>query len=256
MNDLFDLSDKVAIVTGSSRGIGFAVARRLGLQGARVVVSSRREQACVEACARLAEEGIEALAVQAHSAKVDDCRRLVEETIRAFGGLDIAVANAGVSPVAVPLDRLDEGGWLKTLDTNLAGPWRFSREALPHLAARGGGSMILVSSINAQRASRNAAAYGISKAAVEALTRQLALEWGAKNVRVNAVAPSTTRTDMIRQLVQDQSFLERVIARTPLGRIAEPDDIAGPICFLAADAARHITGQVLVVDGGESVVRV
>ncbi|MFN3727655.1 MAG: SDR family NAD(P)-dependent oxidoreductase [Allosphingosinicella sp.] len=253
--DPFSLAGKVAIVTGSSRGIGFAAARLLARQGAQVVISSRKAEACEAAVAALTGEGLSALAIPAHSANAEDCARLVERTCDALGGIDILVANAGVNPVFAPLHSLDEAAWAKTLDTNLAGPWRLASLALPHIAERSGGSVVFVSSINADFAVAGSGAYGLSKAALNAMTRQLAVEWGKRDVRVNSVAPSTTRTDMLRSLLSRPGFEEQATARTPLGRIADPEDIAGPIAFLASEAARHVSGQVITIDGGEGIMR-
>jgi dehydrogenase/reductase SDR family member 4 len=251
----FSLAGKVAIVTGSSRGIGFAAAAALARQGARVVISSRKAEACDSAVAALVEKGHDAFAVAAHSASPEDAARLIAQTIEEYDRIDILVANAGVNPVFAPLHALGEAAWDKTFDTNLVGPWRLASLALPHIAAQGGGAIVFVSSINAAFAVAGSGAYGLSKAALDAMTRQFAAEWGKQNVRVNAVAPSTTRTDMLRSLLEKPGFAEQVIARTPLGRIAEPEDIGSPIAFLASEAARHITGQVLTIDGGEGVTR-
>lgn len=255
MSGPFSFDGKVAIVTGASRGIGFATARLLARQGAKIVISSRKPQACEAAARSLTDEGLNAIAVPGHAAAPEDNARLVERTLDAFGRLDILVANAGVNPVFATLDALDERAWTKTFDTNVAGPWRLACLALPQIAAQGGGSVVFVSSVNADAGVAGAAAYGPSKAALNALMRQFAVEWGDRNIRINAVAPSTTRTDMIRALTADEAFEDAIVARTLLRRIAEPDDIAGPIAFLASDAARHITGQVITVDGGESIHR-
>lgn len=255
VSDPFEFTNKVAIITGSTRGIGLATARLLATRGASVVISSRKSEACAAVCADFADAGLEAHAAPAHSARDADCRALVDRTLERFGRLDIVVANAGVNPVFSPLHALDQTAWDKTFDTNLAGPWRLARHALPVIAENGGGAMVMVSSINANFAVAGSGAYGVSKAALNALTRQLAVEWGNRAIRVNAVAPSTTRTDMIRALGAKPDFVAGVVARTPLRRMAEPEDIAGPICFLASTAARHVTGPVLLVDGGEGIVR-
>lgn len=255
MSGPFSLSGKVAIVTGSSRGIGFAAARLLARQGARVVISSRKADACRQAADALVAEGLDALAVPAHAADLADCERLIARTLAELGRLDILVANAGINPVFATLDALDPGAWAKTFDTNVTGPWRLAALALPHIARQQGGSVTFVSSVNADAAVPGAAAYGPSKAALNGLMRQYAVEWGPRGVRVNAVAPSTTRTDMIRALTERPGFTADIERRTPLRRIAEPDDIAGPIAFLASDAARHMTGQVITVDGGEGIAR-
>jgi len=249
------LAGKVAIVTGSTRGIGLATVRMLARAGARVVVSSRKPEACEAVRAELVAAGHDAIAIPAHAGRPEACAALVDGTVRHHGRLDIVVANAAANPVADPLETLAPDAWAKVLDTNLAGPWHLARAALPEIARAGGGAMVMVSSITAFVAAPGSAAYGISKAALNQMVRQLALEWGGRGVRINAVAPGTTRTDMIRALAARPGWLDAVIARTPLARIGEPEDVAAAILFLASRAARHVTGQVLVVDGGETIRR-
>jgi len=253
--DPFSLEGKIAIVTGSTRGIGRAAVRMLARRGATVVVSSRKPDACAAVCAELLAEGLRAIAVPAHVGRKEECCRLVEETVSRLGRLDIVVANAAVNPVFEAVSRLEDDAWHKVIDTNLTGAWHLARHALPAIADQAGGAMVFVSSINGQFAVPQSGAYGVSKAGIEQLTRQLAIEWGDRNIRVNAVAPGTTRTDMIRALTEDPSFVAAVEARTPLRRIGEPEDVAAAILFLASDAARHITGQILTVDGGETILR-
>jgi dehydrogenase/reductase SDR family member 4 len=251
----FDLTGQVAIVTGSTRGIGLATVRLLAESGARVVVSSRKPEACEATCAELVAGGHAAIAVPAHVGRPEDCAALVAQTVAHYGRLDIVVANAAVNPVFDPLETLAPEAWSKVLDTNLGGPWHLARHALPEIAKAGGGAMVLVSSITSFMAAQGSAAYGISKAALNQMARQLAVEWGGRGVRVNVVAPGTTRTDMIRSLTAQPGWLDAVEARTPLERIGEPEDVAGAILFMASEAARHVTGQVLVVDGGETIRR-
>jgi dehydrogenase/reductase SDR family member 4 len=251
----FSLEGKVAIVTGSTRGIGLATVRLLAQCGAAVVVSSRKADACDAVCKELSATGAQATAIAAHAGHEDDCRRLVQDTLSRFGRLDVVVANAAINPVFESLSALGDDSWQKVMDTNLTGPWRLARLALPVIARQGGGAMVFVSSINGRFGVQRSGAYGVSKAGLEQLTRQLAIEWGGENVRVNAVAPGTTRTDMIRALAADPSFVANVAARTPLRRIGEAEDVAAAIAFLASDGARHIAGQVLIVDGGETIMR-
>lgn len=251
---MISFAGKVAIVTGGTRGIGFATAAMLGSCGARVVVSSRKEVACSAALERLHELQIDAMALAAHAGNAQDCKRLVAATIERFGRLDVVIANAGVNPVFDHLINVSDEAWTKVLDTNVRGPVHLAREAFEHLAQTQG-AMVLLSSINARLGIAGAGGYGLSKAALEQMARQLAVEWGPRGIRVNAVAPGTTRTDMIRALTARAGFIESVEAASPLHRIGEPEDVAAAIVFLASSAARHITGQVLTVDGGETIAR-
>lgn len=253
--DALEFSGKVAVITGGTRGIGLATVMHLARRGARVAFSSRKAAACEAVQARLAAEGMECLAVPGHAASEEDVARLVDGAVAAFGGIDIAIANAGTNPVFDPITDLTDESWSKVVDTNLGGALRLARHALPQLAARGGGAMVCVSSVNARVALPGSGIYGVSKAALEQLVRQLAVEWGVRGVRVNAVAPGTTATDMIRALREEPGFMETVTKATPLRRIAEPEDIAAAIAFMASDGARHVTGQTLVVDGGQTITR-
>lgn len=249
-----DFRGKVAIVTGSTRGIGLATARMLAAGGAHVAISSRKADACQGVADKLNEEGLSALAIPAHAARDEDLARLVGATIDRFGSLDIVVGNVAINPVFDPLADVAEDSWAKVLDTNVSGPLRLARHAYAYLS-RPGGAFVLVSSVNAHFGFVGSGAYGISKAAVEQMVRQLAVEWGPEGLRVNAVCPGTTDTDMIRELADRPGFAELTARSTPLGRIAQPEDIAGSICFLASAKSRHVTGQVLVVDGGQSIMR-
>lgn len=247
---------KVAVLTGGTRGIGLATLRRLVQEGARVAFSSRKADICAQVEGELRDEGFDCIAVPGHAASEDDVGRLVDAALAKFGGIDIAIANAAVNPVFDPLTDLSEASWAKIIDTNLSGPLRLARLTLPHIARRGGGAIVCVSSVNARVALAGSGAYGVSKAALEQMVRQLAVEWGMKGIRVNAVAPGTTATDMIRSLRDKPGFMDSIAAATPLRRIAEPCDIASVIAFMASDAARHVTGQTLVVDGGQTITRI
>ena len=250
---MISFAGKVAIVTGSTRGIGLATARQFAELGGQVTISSRKPEACEATRAAFAAAGHDVLALPAHAASDDDMRRLVADTLARFGRLDVVIANAATNPVFDRMTDLPEATWSRILATNLSGPRSLARHALPAITA--GGAMVLVSSVNARFGMIGSGAYGISKAGLEQMTRQLAVEWGSRDVRVNAVAPGTVRTDMVRALVEQPGFLEGIIKATPLGRIAEPEDVASAILFLASAASRHITGQVLTVDGGQTIRR-
>jgi dehydrogenase/reductase SDR family protein 4 len=245
---------KVAIVTGSTRGIGHATARILGERGAKIVVTSRKPEACAEAAEAFRSQGIEAIGIACHVAKREDRERLVAETLAAFGSIDIFVANAAVNPIAAPIQDIPDDVWDKIIDTNLTSTWAFSKLILPGMAERGGGTMVVVSSIASLRAARVSAAYAISKAAENHLVRQLAAYWGPKGIRVNCVIPGATRTDMLRNITVSEEASQKIIDAAPLRRIGEPEDVGEAIAFFASDAARQITGQMLTVDGGETIM--
>ena len=252
---LFDLSGKVAVVTGSSRGIGRAIVERLAEHGARVVVSSRKPAACQEVVGAInARHGdARAVAVPANISSKDDLRRLVEETERAFGRIDILVCNAASNPYYGPLGGISDDQFRKILENNvIANHWLIGFAA-PQMKARKDGAIIIVSSIGGIKASAVIGAYNISKAADFQLARNLALEFGPDNIRVNCIAPGLVKTDFARALWENPETLKATNARTPLGRIGEPDEIAGAAVFLASRAGAFMTGQAIVVDGGATI---
>ena len=251
----FTMLGKVVIVTGSTRGIGLATAKLLAESGGRVVISSRKPEACASVCELLSAAGHDVLGIPAHAGREEDVKRLVDLTLRHFGRLDAVVANAGINPVFDPLIEVTEDSWTRLMEMNVSGPLRLARHALPHIAAAGGGAMVMVSSVNARFGFKGSGPYGVSKAALEQMTRQLAVEWGRRGITVNAVAPGTVRTDMVRTLIARPGFMDAVLRSTPLGRIAEPEDVGAAIVFLLSVAGRHVTGQVLTVDGGQSIQR-
>jgi len=242
------LAGKVAIVTGSTRGIGRATAEAFARAGAKVVISSRKPEACEAARAEMAAAGHEVISVPAHVGKGEDITRLVDATIEAFGRLDVVVCNAAVNPVFAELQDITEDTWAKVMDTNLTSVWRMSKAAFPHIARQGGGAMVLLSSTASLVGTVTEGPYAVSKAAENHLARQLAVQWGPKNIRVNTIAPGLTRTDMIRN--HDPAMVARALERTPLRRMGEPSEVAAVALFFASDASRHLTGQLLVADGG------
>jgi NAD(P)-dependent dehydrogenase (short-subunit alcohol dehydrogenase family) len=255
LTSLFDLTGRVAIITGSSRGIGRAIAERLAEHGATVIVSSRKANACAETAAAInAARGREAAKpIAANISSKDDLRRLVDQTVSAFGRIDILVCNAASNPHFGPMAGLSDEQFRKILDNNvLANHW------LIQLAARGmlernDGAIVIISSIGALKGSPAIGAYNISKAADLQLARNLAVEWGKHNVRVNCIAPGLIRTDFARALWENPQTLKAATARTPLGRIGEADEIAGAAVYLASQAGSFMTGQTIVIDGGAMI---
>jgi NAD(P)-dependent dehydrogenase (short-subunit alcohol dehydrogenase family) len=252
---LFDLAGKVAVVTGSSRGIGRAIATRLAEHGANVVISSRNIGPCEEVAKEIVEKHGKdrAVAIAASISSKDQLRRLIDETNARLGKVDILVCNAASNPYYGPLGGISDEQFRKILDNNvIANHWMISFVA-PQMIERKEGSIIIVSSIGGLRASPVIGAYNVSKAADFQLARNLAAEFGPHNVRINCIAPGLIRTDFARALWENPTTLKASTARTPLGRIGEPDEIAGAAVFLASAASSFMTGQAIVVDGGQTI---
>ena len=248
------LDRKVALITGSTRGIGLATARMMAAAGASVVITSRKPERCAEVVAEFKQDGFEAIDIACHVGREEDRKRLVEQTLARYGRIDVLVANAAVNPSFDTAENLEADVWSKILDTNLVASWHLAKLAFPSMAAARSGAIVMLSSLAGLRAVPKSAAYAVSKAGINHLVRQLAVEWGPQGIRVNSVAPGTTRTDMIRALMASPGAEQAAIDSTALRRLGEADDIASSILFLASDAARHITGQVLSVDGGQSLL--
>ena len=253
MSTPFDLTDQVAVITGSSRGIGRAIASSMAALGAKVVISSRKREACEEAAAAIRVGGGEAAVIPCNVSHKPEIEALVQGTIERFGRLDILVCNAAVNPTFGPLRQLSDEAFDKIMGANVKSNIWLCSLAIPHMAERGGGSVVIISSIGGLRGSTVIGAYGISKAADFALARSLAGEWGPKNVRVNCIAPGLVKTDFARALWENEELLKRRTATTPLRRIGEPQEIAGAVVYLASDASSFTTGSLLMVDGGLSV---
>jgi NAD(P)-dependent dehydrogenase (short-subunit alcohol dehydrogenase family) len=252
---LFDLSGKVAIITGSSRGIGRAIAERLAEHGAKVVVSSRKAEACkAVADAINKKHGKDrAIVVPANISSKDELKNLVEETNRKFGQIDILVCNAASNPYFGPLGGIQDDQFRKILDNNILSNHWLAQLVSPQMIKRREGSIIIVSSIGGLRGSPVLGAYCISKAADFQLARNLAVEYGPHNVRVNCIAPGLIKTDFARALWEDKARLKAREEQTPLRRIGEPDEIAGAAVFLASAAGSFVTGQNIVIDGGVTI---
>ncbi|WP_280498997.1 SDR family NAD(P)-dependent oxidoreductase [Nocardia farcinica] len=248
---LFDLSGRTAIVTGGTRGIGLAIAEGFACAGANLVVASRKPEACEQAAARLRELGAQAVGVPTHLGEIDSLRALVDTAVSAFGGIDIVVNNAGIAPLAPNLAAVGEGLWDKTLEVNLKGPFRLMAVAGARMAAAGGGSIVNISSIGAERPSPPEAMYAAAKNGLNALTRAFAQEY-APTVRVNCVMPGGFATDMAEHW--DEEFVGKIVDRLPAGRLGRPEEIAGIVVHLASDAAGYTTGALIPVDGGRTAV--
>jgi NAD(P)-dependent dehydrogenase (short-subunit alcohol dehydrogenase family) len=253
--NLFDLSGRVAIVTGSTRGIGRAIAERLVEHGARVAISSRKEQACHEVASAIeARYGAgTAIGIPASIASKDQLKSLVDSTRAALGPISILVCNAASNPYYGPMSGIGDDQFRKILDNNvLSNHWLIQMVAPDMIAARDG-AIVIVSSIAGIRGSETLGAYGISKAADMQLVRNLAVEYGPYNVRVNCLAPGVIKTGFSRALWEDPAMRERVTAQSPLRRFGEPDDVAGLAVCLAAPAGQYLTGQTIVIDGGDTI---
>jgi len=250
---LFDLTGKVAIITGSSRGIGRAIAEAMADQGARVVISSRKTEACAEAADAInAKHPNAAIVVAANISSTRFCRSSLDETRRQLGRIDILVCNAASNPYYGPMAGISDDQFRKILENNvIANHWLISMVA-PEMVERKEGSIVIVSSIGGLTSSTVIGAYNISKAADFQLARNLAAEFGPSGVRVNCIAPGLVRTDFARALWENPDTLKAVTRHTPLRRIGEPHEIAGAAVFLASPASTFMTGQTIIVDGGST----
>jgi NAD(P)-dependent dehydrogenase (short-subunit alcohol dehydrogenase family) len=251
---LFSLDGKVAVITGSTRGIGRAIAGRMAEAGAKVVVSSRKADACEAAVAEInaACSGASgaAIAIPANISSKEQLKHLVDESTRRLGRIDILVCNAASNPYYGPMAGIEDEQFRKILENNvLANHWLINF-TVPQMIARRDGAVIIVSSVGGLRGSPVIGAYNVSKAADLQLARNLAVEHGPHNVRVNCIAPGLIKTDFARALWEDPERLHRVNTQVPLRRIGEPDEIAGAAVFLASKAGSFVTGQTIVVDGG------
>ena len=250
---MFSLDEKVALITGSSRGIGKAIAQAMSDAGARVVISSRKAEACDEVAKSIRDAGGEAIAIPCNVSDLDQVQSLVDRTLDEWSRIDILVCNAAVNPHFGASQEIGEEAYDKIMTTNVRNVLWLCRAVIPQMAERRDGAVVIVSSIAGLKGTRRLGTYALSKAADMQLARNLAVEWGHRNVRVNCIAPGLVRTDFARALWEDEENHARALAAYPLGRLGEPEDVAGAAVFLAARAGAWITGQTLVVDGGSSV---
>ena len=250
MQNPFDLSGQVAVITGSSKGIGRAAAEIMASLGAKVVVSSRKGDVCEAVAASIRKTGGEAIVIPCNISRKEEIAGLVKGTLETWGRIDTLVCNAAVNPYFGPLAGISEEAFDKIMSTNIKSNLWLCNLALPHMVERGSGSLVIVSSTGGLRGVAQLGAYGISKAADMQLTRSLAVEWGPKGVRVNCVAPGLVKTDFARALWEDPERLKRTVSAAPLRRIGEPNEIGSVIAFLASPASSFMTGTVVIADGG------
>ena len=254
MAGLFDLAGKVALVTGSTRGIGKSIAEELARAGAKVSISSRKAESCEQTLAEFRKQGLDAIAQPCNVSRKEELQALVDATQKKWGRIDIVVANAASNPYYGPLTGLPDEAFDKIFANNVKSSLWLAGMTLPAMAERRGGSFTVVGSIGGILANTVIGAYGMSKAADHHLVRNLAAEWGPKNVRVNAIAPGLVRTEFAKALWEDDKRRAEREQATPLRRLGEPRDIGGIAVFLASEAAAFITGQVIVADGGVTIV--
>ncbi|MEJ2410886.1 MAG: glucose 1-dehydrogenase [Novosphingobium sp.] len=253
-SELFSLAGKVSIVVGSSRGIGRSIAEESAALGASVVVTARKIEDAQAVCDAITAKGGKALAVTCEMSSKEDLENLVKATLDAFGRIDSVVANVAVNPGMGPITQRPDEDWDIVMAVNVKAVVQLAKLTLPEIANQGGGSFTIISSNGALFGTLAAPVYSVSKTAELGLVRQLAVEWGGRNVRINAVLPGLIQTDLSRPLWENEQLLKHFETTTPLGRMGQPCDIGGLAAFLATPAGAYITGQAIVADGGSTTV--
>ena len=248
-----NLSGKVAIITGASKGIGKAIAYAMGKAGAQLVVSSRKQEAVDEVQAEFSAEGISAKAFACNVGKQEELEPLLKNTEEAFGGIDILVNNAGTSLHFGPILTTPDWAYDKTFDVNLKGPYELSRLVHPYMKKRGGGSIINISSVEGLSPGPGLGVYSVTKAAIIMLTKVCAREWGRDGIRVNAICPGFIKTKLSQSLLENDQIYKMIMAKQSISHDGQPEDIAGLSALLASDDAAFITGAVITADGGLTI---
>lgn len=246
----FNLEGKVAIVTGSSKGIGKAIAKGLAEQGAQVVISSRSQEACDEVANEFTKEGLKAVGIACHIGKEEQRKNLVDKTIDAFGRIDILVNNAAINPVFGPIEDVDPAIFDKIMEVNVKAPWALSNLVLPHMQKHKNGSIINIASVEALTPGMGLGLYSTSKAALLMMTKNQAKEWGQHGIRANAICPGLIKTKFSAALWTNEKLLNKVEKAIPSGRMGQPEEMLGLACLLASDAGSYMTGGVYTADGG------
>lgn len=250
---LFALNGQVALITGATRGIGLAIAREYGRAGARLLVSSESADDCERVTAILRTEGFEAVGIAADLSQATAVRQLAVQALAVYGQVDVLVCNAGVAPHMGPMADADEDQWRLTMAVNLQSAVLLTSALLPSMAERGGGSVVLMASIAGVRGNKGLGLYGLSKAALAQLARNLAVEWGPMNIRVNAISPGVIQTEFARPLTDNAELMRKRLALTPLRRTGQPEEVAALALLLAAPGGAFISGQNIIVDGGTTI---
>lgn len=250
MNNRFNLKGKVAIITGSSKGIGKSIAKAYAENGATVVISSRKQAACDEVAEAFNAQGFKAVAIACHVGNADDRKALVEKTITELGGVDILVNNAGTNPVFGPLEEATETVFDQIMNVNVKAPWDLANQCLPGMKNRGGGVIINISSVEGELPEEGLGIYSVSKSAVTMLTKSQAKEWGKYGIRVNAICPGLIKTKFSAALWTNEQIMQQIKKASPMGRMGQPDEIAGIALLLASNAGSFLTGSIIVADGG------
>ena len=250
---MFSLSGQVAVITGSTKGIGKSIAEEMANAGAKVVISSRKADACEAVRAEFEARGQDAISVPCNVGRKEEVTNLVDATMKKWGRIDILVCNAASNPAFGPILKATDEVFDKIMLTNVKSVFWLANMVLPQMAERGGGSMIIICSIGALRGSSQLGLYGTSKAAEAGLCRALACEWGPKGIRANTIAPGVVKTEFARALWEDETRRKAREAAAPLRRLGDPKDIGGVAVFLASEASAYITGQMIVADGGVTI---
>lgn len=253
ISNSFLLKNKVAIVTGASKGIGKSIAKAFGQQGAKLIIVSRKEEAVNETANEFQKEGINAVAVATHMGDLEQIKKLVNKTVETFGRIDIVVNNAAINPVFGPILEADIPVFDKIMDVNVKGPLELCKLAYPFMKENGGGSIINISSIEGLTPGLGLGLYSISKATLIALTKVLAKEWGIDNIRANVICPGLVQTKFSEALTSNEKILKMVMSKQALPKLAKPEDIAGLALFLASEASSFCTGSIYTADGGYTI---
>jgi len=250
----FSLEGKVAIITGASKGIGESIARGLAEFGAKVVISSRKQEAVDEVANQFKNDGLEAIGIACHVGDAEQLKNLVEKTIEVYGKIDILINNAATNPTYGPLSKVDPAIFDKIMEVNVKAPFTLSNLVYPHMKANGGGSIVHISSVEGLKPSEGLGLYSVSKSALTMLAQSQAKEWGKVGIRANVICPGLVKTKFSQALWQNEGLLNQVEKHMPAGRMATPDEMSGLAVFLASEASSYCTGGIYTADGGHMLI--